>query len=118
MAQELTCIVCPIGCRLTVTDDFVVSGNQCKRGAIFAKKELTQPMRKVTSSVTISQALYPRLPVVTDGEVPKHLIFPVMEVLQKVSVCAPVLIGDVIVENVCETGVNVIAARDMMCTDC
>ena len=53
--EKLICIACPIGCHLEidVEDDYKVTGNQCKRGPIYAKKELTNPTRIVTSTVII-----------------------------------------------------------------
>ncbi|MGL4336643.1 MAG: DUF1667 domain-containing protein [Turicibacter sp.] len=111
--QHLTCIVCPIGCSLTVDADFNVSGNKCKRGIVFAKKELTHPTRMVTTTVKIKDAIHQRLPVVTTSDVPKALVKEVVTEVQKIEVVAPVAEGQVILANVLETGVDFIAARTM-----
>ena len=56
--RELTCIGCPMGCLLTVTMEagevISVTGNTCKRGDIYARKEVTNPTRIVTSTVRVT----------------------------------------------------------------
>ena len=115
MKKELICIACPMGCHLEVDidNDYTVTGNQCKRGGIYGKKELTNPTRIVTSTVKISGGLYPRIPVKTSGEVPKNLIFGVMNEMLAIQLKSPVNVGDVIIENVLNTGVNIVASRSM-----
>ena len=115
MKTQLICIACPIGCHLEIdTDnDYAVTGNQCKRGAIYGKKELTNPTRIITSTVIIKNAIHNRLPVKTDGEIPKNMIFDVMKQLNNISVSSPVKMGQVIIENVCETGINIVASRSL-----
>ncbi len=113
MKHELICIVCPIGCSLTIDESNQVSGNQCPRGAAFAKKELTKPTRLVTTTVKIEGAVHERLPVVTSAEVDKALVKSVVQQMHSVCVSAPVKEGDVIFENVCDSGVNMIASREM-----
>ena len=81
--RELTCIGCPLGCQLTVTingDDITVEGNTCKRGAIYAKKEVTAPTRIVTSSVQILGGEIPRVSVKTAGDIPKEKSFAKLDI--------------------------------------
>ena len=113
--KELICIVCPKGCHLKVDEnnDYAVTGNGCPRGAEYGRAELTNPTRVVTSTVRIGGAALPRCPVKTNGAIPKGMIFEIMEALDKVELTAPVTVGDVVIENVCGTGVNVVAARTM-----
>ena len=113
--KELICIVCPKGCHLKVDEnnDYAVTGNGCPRGAEYGKAELTNPTRVVTSTVRIQGAALPRCPVKTNGAIPKGMIFDIMKALDEVSLTAPVTVGDVVIENVCGTGVNVVAARTM-----
>lgn len=113
--KELICIVCPQGCHLKVDEEngCAVTGNACPRGAEFGKMELTHPTRVVTSTVRCEGGLYPRCPVKTDRAIPKELIFQVMEALDRVTLTAPVRVGQVVVENVCGTGVNVVATRNL-----
>lgn len=115
--KNMICIVCPKGCHLSVDDsdknNLRVSGNACPRGGNYAIEELTAPKRMVTSTVVISGALHDRLPVKTAAPVPKELVFDVVRALDHVRVEAPVSVGQVIVENVCGTGVDIVAARTM-----
>ena len=108
----LTCIVCPRGCALTVTLDengipTAVTGNACKRGVTYAEKECTHPERTVTSTVrTVEGAV---VAVKTASTVPKEKVFDVMKESNAARAKMPVRIGDVIIENVADTGVSVIA---------
>lgn len=113
---ELTCIVCPMGCHLNVEqseDGFKVEGNTCKRGEKYAVQELTNPTRVITTTVKLENSYLQLLPVKTEDPIPKGMIFDIMEALDKVRVNAPVKVGDVIVENILDTGVNVISAKTM-----
>ncbi|MGD9030279.1 MAG: DUF1667 domain-containing protein [Anaerolineae bacterium] len=114
---ELICITCPMGCTLEVThegDTIVdVKGNTCKQGLDYAKEELTDPRRMVTTTVQVAGGLHPLLPVYTSGPIPKARIFDLLEEIRQVEVQAPVNIGDVVLESVVDTDVDVLASRDM-----
>ena len=110
---ELICITCPRGCHLQVDENLNVTGNMCPRGAVYAKAELTHPVRMVTSSVSIESEIASRLPVKTKDPIPKELIFKVMEEIEKVSVKAPIKIGDVIIKDVLGTGVDIVATKNI-----
>jgi CxxC motif-containing protein len=94
-------------------EDFKVTGNLCKRGITYGIHEVVNPLRKVTSTVRIKDALYPRLPVITDQEVSKEIILNVMDEINKVSIKAPIKYADIIIKDVLNTDVNVIASRSM-----
>lgn len=115
--RELTCIGCPMGCQITVTlqDGAVtgVEGNTCLKGDQYARAEVTHPVRMVTSSVPVTGGTIAQVSVKTARDIPKESIFAVMEALRGVSAAAPVHIGDVIVENVCGTGVDIIATKNV-----
>jgi len=115
MGTQLICIACPIGCHLEVdtTKDYKVTGNQCKKGEEYGKKELLNPTRTITSTVIIKNGIYNRLPVKTNGEIPKDKIFDVMNQLQNLVVSSPIHIGDIILRNVCDTGIDIVASRSM-----
>ncbi len=114
---NLICIGCPLGCPLTVEmeDDEVkaVSGNTCPRGDAYARKELTNPTRIVTSTVRVAGGKLAMVSVKTASDIPKGKIFDCVKALKDVEVKAPVKIGDVIVENVAGTGVNIIATKNV-----
>ena len=114
---ELTCIQCPIGCALNVTVDgekVTVSGNTCPRGEAYGVKEVTHPSRTVTSTVKIEGGAIPRLSVKTKTDIPKEKIFDVMAEIKKTTVKAPVYTGDVVIDNVCGTGADVIATKTIL----
>lgn len=111
--RELICIVCPKGCRLSVYDNFNVTGNGCNRGIKYAIDELTNPTRMITSTVKVEGGKLSRLPIVTSAPVPKNLVFDVMKELNKVCVIAPVKVKDVILKNVLNLGVDIVATRDI-----
>ena len=112
--RELTCINCPMGCQLTVTidgDNITVTGNTCPRGDDYARKEVTDPRRIVTSSVAVSGSETKRISVKTKTDIPKGKIFDVMDVIRKTTVTAPIEIGDVVCENIADTGVQLVATQ-------
>lgn len=109
--KEFICIECPKGCRLKVDDEMNVTGNTCIRGKTYAINELTCPKRVITSTVVIASKLVSRMPVMTENEVPKEKMFEIVKALDEVRLVAPVKCRDVVIENVCGTGVNIIATR-------
>lgn len=115
--RNLICISCPLGCALTVTleDGKVtgVSGNTCPRGDAYGRKEVTNPTRIVTSTVTVTGGKLPVVSVKTDTDIPKEKIDAVMNEIRLASVGAPVHIGDVIIKNVSGTGANIIATKEI-----
>jgi len=115
MIKTLTCIACPIGCHLEVDvdDNYKVTGNQCKKGEFFGQKELKNPTRTLTSTVKITGAIYPRLPVKTSEEIPKDKIFEIMNYLNNIDLMSPIKVNQVIIKNVADTGVDIIATRSM-----
>ncbi len=112
---ELICIGCPRGCHLQVDEenDYKVTGNSCPIGAEYGANELRNPTRVLTSTVMISGGLHDCLPVKTNKPIPKGLLIQAMQQLKNVRVTSPVRTGDVIVENLLDTGADVIATRDM-----
>ena len=111
--RELICIGCPLGCMLTVemNDGAVVNvtGNTCPRGKVYAEKEVTNPTRIVTSSVRVKGGDRVSVSCKTKSDIPKSKIFDVARALKEVEVVAPVKIGDVLVEDVAGTGVQIVA---------
>lgn len=113
---EYTCIVCPNSCRITVEEkngELTFSGASCVRGEDFAAKEHTHPMRMFTSTVKLTGSPVRRLSVITSGEVAKECIPECQKTVMGLSVAAPVQYGDVIVKNICNQGVDLVAARSI-----
>ena len=113
--KELICIVCPRGCHLQVDEDndYAVTGNRCPRGAAYGKAELIHPTRTVTSTVRCTGGAHPRCPVKTDQPIPKDKMFDVTAALDAVELTAPVRIGQIVIADVCGTGANVVATRNI-----
>ena len=118
----LTCIMCPTGCRLQVTcnqgEVCEVKGHACPRGETYARQEVQTPQRTVISVVRCSQGRFPTVSVKTAQPVPKAAVPAVMQALRDVQVNAPVAVGDVIVSNVCNLEVDVVATRSVRRSDC
>ena len=115
MKKQITCIVCPRGCIMTAEgsgDQWVVTGNACKRGEKHAIGECTNPVRTVTSIVRIANREDTMVPVKTLAPIPKGEMFTVMEKIRAARVEAPVKIGDVILDNI--FGTQVVATGDVV----
>ena len=114
--RKLICINCPLGCSLTVTlnegEVISVTGNTCPRGEAYGRKECTHPTRIVTSTVRVSGGTLPVVSVKTASDIPKEKMEECVRQLKDVTVCAPVHIGDVILENAASTGVSIVATRN------
>lgn len=114
--KEMTCIVCPNGCRLRIggtEGSWAVEGGLCPRGRDFAVKELKNPLRSLCTTVRTVYGGMPRLPVRTDGEIPLGRIFEAMEAINRFELDHPVHGGDVVIENISGLGVNIVAASDL-----
>ena len=117
--RELTCINCPMGCQLTVTLDggavTAVTGQTCPRGKAYAESEVTNPVRTLTSVVRAETAAGEKmLPVRTSKPIPRPLLFHAMDAIRGITVTAPVKTGDVLVSNFMETGVDLVACKDIL----
>lgn len=119
MTRTLTCIGCPLGCQITVTlseqnEILAVKGNTCKRGDAYARKELTNPTRIVTTSVPVDGSCYAKtVSCKTAADVPKGKIFEIVAALKTVRAKAPVRIGDVILKNAAGTGADIVATKNV-----
>ena len=111
--KEVVCTVCPRGCRLKVDEDngFAVTGNHCQRGEAYGKAELQNPVRTLTSTVAITGAAYPRLPVKTSRPIPKSRLKEAMAIVNALTVSSPVGIGDVLIADLLGTGADLVATR-------
>lgn len=113
--RELICIGCPMGCPVTVEleggEIVNVTGHTCKRGDVYARKEVTNPTRSVTSTVMVEGGTADMVSVKTRDDVPKGKIFECVQALKGLTVQAPVRIGDVILSDAAGTGVDIIATK-------
>ena len=113
MIKELTCINCPLGCTVSVTveDGQItnINGNTCKRGEVYARNELSNPVRVVTSTARVDGGKEYLVSVKTEEAVSKDKILDVMKEINEAHIPAPVQIGDCVIEDVAGTGIRVIA---------
>ncbi|UTC74581.1 DUF1667 domain-containing protein [Treponema sp. OMZ 792] len=119
--KDFTCVSCPRGCKLSVfkeeSGEFSVKGNLCKGGELYAMQEIKNPRRNISSTVIIEGGVLPSLPVKTSSPIPKALIFDVMKEINRVKTQAPKKMGEVIIENVLNTGVDITASRSCLKAD-
>ena len=115
MKKNLFCVSCPLGCPIEVEIEngevVAVTGNTCKRGDAYARAEITNPVRSLTTSVKVENGIHPVVPVKSSGPVPKDKMFECMNIINSVTVKAPVKIGDVVIENILDLGVDIVATN-------
>jgi len=115
--KELICITCPKGCVVTAWKErgaVKIEGKICKKGIAYIKQEYIEPKRILTSTVVVERSPAKRLPVRTREAIPKKKLFMAMSQLAKIRVKPPVKIGDVIISNLLNTGIDVIACDDLL----
>lgn len=116
MKRDLTCVACPLGCSITVeyegSEVISVTGNTCARGNAYARTEIVNPTRSLATSVKVNGGTHPVVPVKSNKPVPKNMLFDCMKVINSVSVDAPVKLGQVIIENILDTGADIVATNN------
>lgn len=117
MKKEIICTVCPMGCVITVEGENgkinSIDGFTCQRGKTYAENEFISPVRILTSTAKISGAQSPLVAVRSKAPVPKDKLFDCMEEIRKLNLTAPLKRGDVLIENVCGTGVDIVSSADV-----
>lgn len=115
MDSSLICIICPVGCRLSVEmkDGKInlIQGNKCRRGAVFAEEELSNPIRTVTTTVRVANGEIPMVPVKTSRPIPKEKIIESLRLLKEVKLEAPIPIGAIVMMDICGTGADIVTTR-------
>lgn len=110
--REMTCLECPRGCQLMIDEGTLeVTGNSCPKGEVFARSEITNPMRVLTTTVVIKARDEKMLPVRTQSPIPKSSMAAAMSYIKNIRVQAPVDVGDIIVTDLVDTGVPLIATK-------
>lgn len=116
-SRSLICIGCPMGCPLAVTleggEVVKVEGNTCKRGDAYARREVTNPTRILTTTLPVRGGASPTVAVKTAGEVPKPLLLDCVRAVKSLTLEAPVAAGQVVFTNICGSGVDLIAVKDV-----
>ncbi len=115
MQRQLTCIVCPTGCELTITEqngELIVQGNVCKRGKQYAIDEITNPVRVLTTTVQLDCPDMPLMPVRTDAQIPKDKQLECMNIIKQIKLKPPINRGQIIIENILGLNANIIATSE------
>jgi CxxC motif-containing protein len=117
MESEITCIICPIGCEMTIDHKegiiTKIEGHQCKKGIGYAKEELFDPKRTLTTTMIVKDGELPLVSVKSNRPIPKERLFDVMDAISEIEVFAPVKIGDVLVENVMDLDADIVATKNV-----
>lgn len=112
--KELQCKVCNLGCKISIKkidDNYVVEGNRCNRGLEFGTKTVQEPDRIITGRALLKNGPMGRVPVKSTDVIPSYLVDEAMEIIKTTVVVAPVNKGDIIIKNILNTGVDIIAQR-------
>ena len=113
--KEITCIVCPIGCKILVKSDGtqfeILDGNKCKKGIEYARNEALDPRRMLTTSVLVENGEWPLVSVKSSQPVPKEKVFPALKEIKKMRIKAPVESGQIIIKNVADIGIDIVATK-------
>lgn len=97
--ETIICGFCPKSCQMKATgsvSELLVKGAECAKGSTYARQELINPARIVTSSVRIANGVQPLLPIKTSRPVAKSSISSVIKVCKKITVLAPVKLGQTV----------------------
>ena len=115
--KNITCIVCPIGCKILIKTNGknfeILKGSKCKRGIEYARNEALDPRRMLTSSVLVTNGEWPLVSVKSSKPVPKDKIFSVLREIKKTKVNAPVKSGQILIKNVADTKINILATKSI-----
>ncbi len=117
ITEKMICITCPMGCSVAVTREgqtlLSVDGNTCKRGEDYVRRELTDPRRMAATTVRVKGGIHPLVPVYTAQAFPKPRLFELLDALRQVELEAPVTLGQVVLANALDTGIDILASREM-----
>jgi CxxC motif-containing protein len=114
--KKIRCIVCPEGCPMLAEYEadskkiISLEGHNCKRGIKFAEAEIINPLRLLTTTVSIDSAISQRLPVRSNLPAPKDKIIPMVKAVKQVRVKAPIKMGETIMKDIFGTGVDIISS--------
>lgn len=113
--KEIICVICPSSCRITVKGDgkniSAITGYTCSRGKEYAQNEYIAPKRTLTTTVKAEGYTCPIIAVRSDKPMPKEKMFDAMEEIRKVTAKPPFAVGKVVIENILDTGVNIVLAN-------
>lgn len=112
MEKRLVCILCPLGCNITTKTDGEVQGNRCDRGVYYAISE-TSNKYIINSTIKVINGNIKRVMVKTNREIPKERFFDCISEINKKEVIAPIKIGEILIKDCANTGVDIIALEEI-----
>jgi CxxC motif-containing protein len=115
--KKFLCVSCPVGCSLTATVEggelISVEGNSCPLGKKYAANEVKNPLRTFTSTARVRGGSLPVVPVRSKTPLPLSRMFDVTREVAALELEAPVEIGQILIENVCGVGADIVASRSL-----
>jgi CxxC motif-containing protein len=115
MLRKLTCIECPVGCQLEIDEEggrvIKMTGNKCEKGEAYAKQEIENPLRVLTTTVVTDDLDLKLVPVRTNKPISKARLLEAMAAIRKIKLNRPVKAGEIIVKNFLELDADLIATR-------
>ncbi len=115
MLRNMICVACPVGCRLSVeyegAEVLSVEGNTCKRGIEYAKTEIINPTRTLTTTARLNGGRLPVIPVKSERPIPKKIMADCMKIINTLSLDAPVKMGQPVIFNILDSGINIITTN-------
>jgi CxxC motif-containing protein len=113
--KKITCIVCPIGCKISIKTDGtqfeVKDGNKCNKGIEYARNETLDPRRILTTLILVKGGEWPLVSVKSTQSIPKDRLFPILKEIKQIIIDAPVISGQIIIKNVLNTGIDIVATK-------
>ena len=116
-SKDIRCIICPTGCLVhveNVNGELIIEGHSCKRGEEYAREEFVAPKRILTTTMRVEKGFLPLIPVRSNQPIPKDKLEEVLKEIARKKIDAPIKMGDVLIENVLELEINIIASRDLI----
>ncbi len=118
--KEFICVLCPNGCSIKVSYEegnppklTAAEGARCPRGRSWAQQEIENPMRTFSSSLLVEGGDFLEASVRLTKPVPLTKVFAVMAEIKKITLAAPLTIGDVVLTNPAGTETEVIVTRNV-----
>ncbi|MGI6109611.1 MAG: DUF1667 domain-containing protein [Eubacteriaceae bacterium] len=110
--KEVICVICPSSCHINVKGDgksvSEITGFTCKRGKEYAENEYIAPKRTLATTVKAEDYSCPIIAVRSNSPLPKEKIFEAMEIIRKTVAKPPFFVGKVVIENILDTGVDIV----------
>ena len=116
-SKDIRCIVCPTGCLVHIENidgELIIEGHSCKRGEEYAREEFIAPKRILTTTIRVENGLLPLIPVRSDKPLPKEKLQETLREIAIKKITAPIKMGDILIKNVLNLEVNIIASRDLI----